>query len=56
MPQASTPNPDDETYSEAETATRMEAGLRRALATPHKPQEKIGRRPERRTFKKAEPK
>jgi len=41
-----------ETYSDAETAARMEAALRRALATPHKRQEKIGKRPERRTFKK----
>ena len=27
----------DETYSDAETAARMEAALKRALATPHKP-------------------
>jgi hypothetical protein len=41
---------DAETYSDDETAARMEAGLRRALATPHKRQEKIGQRPERPTF------
>ena len=27
----------NETYSETETAARMEAALKRALATPHKP-------------------
>jgi len=27
----------DETYSDAETAARMEAALKRALATPHQP-------------------
>ena len=47
-------DPDDtsETYSEAETVARREAALQRMLATPYKPQEKIGRRPERRTFKR----
>jgi hypothetical protein len=47
--------PDEETYSEAETVERREAALSKMLSTPHKPQEKIGRRPERRTFKKAKP-
>lgn len=28
---------DDDTYSEAETAARAEAALKRMLATPHKP-------------------
>jgi hypothetical protein len=31
------PDDQDERYSEAETKRRMEAGLRRALTTPHKP-------------------
>jgi len=42
---------EDETYSEAETVARREAALQRMLASPHKPQENIGKRPERRTFK-----
>lgn len=43
---------DTETYSEEETVARREAALSKMLATPHKPQEKIGKRPERRTFKR----
>lgn len=31
----------DERYSESETKRRMEQGLRRALTTPHKPNEKF---------------
>jgi len=31
----------DETYSEEETTARAEAALKRMLATPHKPQEKL---------------
>jgi hypothetical protein len=46
------PQNSDEAYSETETVARREAALSKMLATPHKPQEKIGRRPERRTFKK----
>ena len=39
----------DETYSDAETAARMEAALKRALATPHKPHSASkGKRPESR--------
>jgi hypothetical protein len=34
---ANTDQKTDETYSEAETATRAEATLKRMLATPHKP-------------------
>ena len=34
----------DDAYSDAETAERMEAGLRRALASPPKPHEPIGKR------------
>ena len=34
-----------ETYTEAETAARMEAALKRALATPHKPHTKKGGEP-----------
>jgi hypothetical protein len=30
-------DPQDETYSEAETEARAEAALKRMLATPHKP-------------------
>lgn len=39
------PKPDD-TYSEAETAARAEAALKRMLATPPKPHKdsKVGRR------------
>jgi len=48
----SDPKQESETYSEAETVARREAALSKMLATPHKPQEKIGRRPERRTFKR----
>jgi len=33
-----------ETYSEAETAARREAALKRAFATPHKPHEPIGKK------------
>ena len=32
-----TAKPSDDAYSEAETAERREATLRRMLATPHKP-------------------
>jgi len=46
------PKTEQETYSEAETVARREAALKNLLTTPHKPQEKIGKRPERRTFKK----
>lgn len=31
----------DETYSEEETERRREAALKRMLATPHKPHEKL---------------
>lgn len=31
----------DETYSEVETERRREAALKRMLATPHKPHEKL---------------
>lgn len=31
----------DETYSKEETERRREAALKRMLATPHKPQEKL---------------
>ena len=31
----------DDTYSEAETAARREAALKRMLATPHKPHQPI---------------
>ena len=34
---ASTTQSENDTYSDAETAARMEAALKRALATPHKP-------------------
>lgn len=33
----------EETYSEEETKARREAALKRMLATPHKPQEKLKR-------------
>lgn len=33
----------DDTYSEAETVARRDAALRRALSTPHKPHEPIGK-------------
>jgi hypothetical protein len=46
-------SPLDETYSEEETVARREAALKNMLSTPHKPQEKIGKRPERRVFKKS---
>lgn len=45
-----------ETYTEAETVARREAVLKNLLSTPHKPQEKIGKRPERRTFKRKDTK
>lgn len=32
---------DNETYSEEETKRREEAALKRMLATPHKPHEKL---------------
>lgn len=35
--------PEDETYSEEETKRRAEAALKRMLATPHKPYEKLKR-------------
>lgn len=35
---------ESDTYSEAETAARMEAALKRALATPHKPQKASGKK------------
>jgi hypothetical protein len=42
--------PDPETYSEEETKARREAALKRMLATPHKPHEKLkkGRSDDRR--------
>ena len=36
-----TKTPVEETYSEAETDARREAALKRMLATPHKPHEKL---------------
>ena len=51
----SEPNQNEgDTYSEVETVARREAALKNLLSTPHKPQEKIGKRPERRTFKRKE--
>jgi hypothetical protein len=35
----------DDTYSEAETVARREAALKRMLATPHKPQKAVKKRP-----------
>lgn len=34
-------DPNEETYSEEETERRREAALKRMLATPHKPHEKL---------------
>jgi len=41
-------NPEPETYSEAETKARREAVLKRMLATPHEPHEKLKKKPQRR--------
>lgn len=38
----------EETYSEEETERRREAALKRMLATPHKPQEKLKKGDQRR--------
>lgn len=38
----------NQTYSEAETKARAEAALKRMLATPHKPQEKLKKGEKRR--------
>lgn len=35
---------DNETYSDEETEARREAALKRMLATPHKPHEKLKKR------------
>jgi len=39
---------DNETYSEEETKARADAALKRMLATPHKPQEKLKKGDQRR--------
>ena len=36
--------PNDEMYSDEETAARREAALKRAFTMPHKPHEPIGKR------------
>jgi hypothetical protein len=36
-------DPEEETYSEAETDARREAALKRMLATPHKPHAPLGK-------------
>jgi hypothetical protein len=38
------PDPHGEVFTEAETEARREAALKRMLATPHKPQQPIGKR------------
>jgi hypothetical protein len=40
-------DPKEDTYSEAETVARMEAALKRAFATPHKPHQATKATPKR---------
>ena len=46
-------NAPDETYSEEETERRREATLKRMLATPHKPHEKLKKGPRRNVRKRS---